>query len=207
MKKMILMALLLVSQLTYAATAEVTRLSREQAQTRVEKSQVYKQMEKTLSEGKSLTDDPTLAGRINQVLDLTLKDVVSVNNSKLMNLLNVDAKSTMSEVARLASIAKDKNSNAGEIEAAKKAIELMVLSGNNINTTAKNAAEAKVQKEQLALAIEMADKVAHFNYNPAAKEFQKAYESALDSGKSVKDAIRDAGKGKITEEELRKCDV
>ena len=35
---MILTALLLVSQLTYAA-AEVTRLSREQAQTRVEKSQ------------------------------------------------------------------------------------------------------------------------------------------------------------------------
>ena len=206
MKKMIITALLLISQLSFAA-AEVTRLSREQAQTRVEKSQVYKQMEKTLAEGKSLTDDPALAGRINQVLDLTLKDVVSVNNSKLMNLLNVDAKLTMSEVARLASIVKDKNSNAQEVEAAKKAIELMVLSGNNINTTARNAAEAKAQKEQLVLAVEMADKVAHFNYNPAAKEFQKAYESALETGKSVKDAIRDAGKGKITEEELRKCDV
>lgn len=206
MKKMMLMAILVFSQFAFSA-AEITRLSREQAQSRVEGSQVYKQMEKAIAEGKSLTADPVLAGRIQQVLDLTLKNVVTVNNSKIMNLLNVDAKMTMSEIARLASIAKDKNSNAQEVAAAKKAIELIVLAGNNIDTIVKNSTEAKVQKDHLTLAIEMADKVAHFNYNSAAKDFQKAFESALESGKSVKEAIKIAGKDKITEEDLRKCDI
>ncbi len=205
MKKMILMALLLVSQLTHAA--EVTRMSKEQAQTRVEKSLVYKQIEKKLAEGKSLTSDPVLAGRINDVLNLTLKDVVIVDNSKLMNLLNVDAMLTMSEIARQASIVKDKNSNAQEIANAKKAIELLALAGKNINTTAKNDSEAKELKEQLATAIEASDRVAKFEYSKTSKEFQEGYESALKKGKSPKDAVLEASKGKFTLEDILKCIV
>ncbi len=206
MKKMILTAILVMSQMAFAAT-EVKRLSQEQAQARIEGSQIYKSMEKKIKEGKSLTEDAVLAGRIGQMLDLTLKDVVTVDNAKIMNLLNADAKATMTELARLASIAKDKNSNEKEIALAKKSIELLVLAGNNINTTAKNEKEAIEQKQHLALAIEMSGKVVNFSYNPAAVEFQKAFESALEQGKSVKDAIKIAGKGKITEEELRKCDI
>lgn len=210
MKKMIVAALLVLSQITFAAPGrEVTRMTTEQARARVERSTTFQDIVKAREAGKDITLDSKLMERVNKMLDLSLRDLVSftaAENANLIKLMNVNAKDILTEVACLSSIAKDANATATEKDMAKKSIELIAKAAHDVQSLAVNSAEGIKQQEKVAKIIEISGKISSLDFGQSSKTFVEKYEKALTEGKSVEDAIKIASNGKFTEKELRECE-
>lgn len=208
MKKMIVAALLTLTQFAYAAT-EVRRMSTEQAQARVARSTTFKDIVKAREAGKDITADPLLMDRVSKMLDLSLRDLVSLSAAEsmsLIKLINVNAKDVLTEVARLSSVAKDSTSTAQEKDMAKKSLELIAKAAHTVDSLVLNSAQAQKQKESVAKIIEISSKISSLDFGQSSKTFIEKYEKALTEGKSVEEAIRIASNGKFTEKELRECE-
>lgn len=208
---MIVAALLVLSHIAFAATPgrEVTRMTTEQARARVERSTTFQDIVKAREAGKDITQDAKLMERVNKMLELSLKDLVTLDatqNNGLLKLMNVNAKDILTEVARLSSIAKDANSTAQEKDMAKKSIELISKAAHDVQSLAVNSAEAQKQQEKVAKIIEISGKISSLDFGQSSKTFVEKYEKALTEGKSVEDAIKIASNGKFTEKELRECE-
>jgi hypothetical protein len=209
MKKLIVAALLVLSQLSHAQVREVKRMTTEQARARVERSTTYLDIVKAREAGKDITADAKLMERINKMLDLSLKDLVSLTaseNNNLIKLMNVNAKDILTEVARLSSIAKDSASTAQEKAMAKKSLELVSKAAHDVESLAVNSAQAQKQKEKVAKIIEISGKISSLDFGQSSKTFVQKYEKALTEGKSVNEAVKIASNGKFTEKELRECE-
>lgn len=207
MKKLIVAAIITLSQFAYAA--EVRRMTTAQAQARVERSATFQKIVEAREAGKDITTDARLMERINKMLDLSLKDLVSLSaaeNSNLVKLINVNAKDLLTEVARLSSIAKDSTSTAQEKGMAKKSLELIAKAAHTVESLAINSEQAQKQKEAVAKIIEISSKISSLDYGQSSKTFVEKYERALIEGKSVEEAVRIASNGKFTEKELRECE-
>lgn len=206
---MMIAALIVFSQLALAKPIE--RMTHRAAVEAVESSTSYKQIERLHAEGKFLTDDPKLAGHITKSVETRIADIIKFDNEKLMNLINIDPKLTLAKIYELSSIAKDTNSNTAERAEATKALELMFLSGQSVRSTAKNAAEAQANRKLLSENLASAEKVASFVNIKGTEKFIADFALELEKGKTAKDAITIAGKGKgkdgkdITEEQVRNC--
>ncbi len=212
MKTMLITALILFSQLTLAqARKAVTRLNAERATEGVERSKSYKRVEKLLEAGKSITDDVNLATHVSDSVNARLSGIVTVDKSKLMNLINIDAKLTLAKIFELSSVVKDETANAAEKAEATKALELILIAGAGVNSTAKNKMEAQANREKLQSNISLSEKVATFVNIKGAEKFVADYAMELKKGKSASEAITLAGKGKgknredITEEQVKSC--
>ncbi len=212
MKTMLITALIIFSHFSFAqAQKKNVRLTSETATAAVEKSKVYDRVEKMQKEGKSLTDDPKLAKHVADIIGARLTDIVKLDNTKLMSLINIDAKLTFAKIFELSSIVKDPDANAAEKAEATKALELLFLSGESVKSTAKNETEATNNRALLAKNISLSEKVATFVNVKGAEKFVAEFIVQLEKGKSVTDAITIAGKGKgkngqdITEEQVRNC--
>lgn len=207
MKKMLLIAIILLAQTTFAA--EARRMTTGEAAARVDRSYTYKEIVKARDSGKDITTDAKLMEKINKMLDLSLKDLVSfsaVENTSLIRLMNVNAKDVLTEVARLSSIAKDSTSSTQEKEMAKKSLELIVKASHNVDSLVVNSEQAQKQKEAVSKIIEISGKISSLNFGTASKTFVEKYEKALIEGKSVDEAIRIASNNKFGEKELRECE-
>lgn len=207
MKKLIVAAIITLSQFAYAA--EVRRMTTAQAQARVERSATFQKIVEAREAGKDITTDARLMERINKMLDLSLKDLVSLSaaeNSSLVKLINVNAKDLLTEVARLSSIAKDSTSTAQEKGMAKKSLELIAKAAHTVESLAINSEQAQKQKEAVAKIIEISSKISSLDFGQSSKTFVEKYERALIEGKSVEEAVRIASNGKFTEKELRECE-
>ncbi|MEQ1722884.1 MAG: hypothetical protein ABL930_06880 [Pseudobdellovibrio sp.] len=209
MKKLIVAALLVLTQLSHAQVREVTRMTTEQARARVERSTTFQDIVKAREAGKDITADAKLMERVNKMLDLSLRDLVSftaTENNNLIKLMNVNAKDILTEVARLSSVAKDSASTAQEKQMAKKSLELISKASHDVESLAVNSSEAQKQQEKVAKIIEISGKISALDFGQSSKTFVEKYEKALTEGKSVADAIKIASNGKFTEKELRECE-
>ncbi len=207
MKKLIVAALITLTQFAYAA--EVRRMSTAEAQARVERSATYQEIVKAREAGKDITTDARLMDRVNKMLDLSLKDLVSLSsaeNAVLIKLININAKDILSEVARLSSIAKDSTTTVMEKDMAKKSLELISKASHTVDSLVLNSAQAEQQKTAVAKIIEISSKISSLDFGQSSKSFVEKYEKALTEGKSVEEAIRIASNGKFTEKELRECE-
>ena len=206
MKKLIVAALIILTQFAY--TAEVRRMSTAEAQARVERSATYQEIVKAREAGKDITADARLMDRVNKMLELSLKDLVtlsSAENSVLVKLININAKDILTEVARLSSVAKDSTSTAMEKDMAKKSLELIAKASHTVESLVLNSAQGEQQKTAVAKIIEISSKISSLDFGQASKSFVEKYEKALTEGKSVEEAVRIASNGKFTEKELREC--
>ena len=209
---MLMTALILFSQLTMAqAKKAVPRLNAQSAVEAVERSKSYERVAKLLESGKSITDDAQLAKHVADSVEARLSGIVTVENSKLMNLINIDAKLTLAKIFELSSVVKDVTANAAEKAEATKALELLLIAGESVNSTAKTSIEAKSNREKLQSNIALSEKVATFVNIKGAEKFVADYAVELEKGKSASEAIVLAGKGKgknredITEEQVKNC--
>ena len=206
MKKLIVATLITLAQFAY--TAEVRRMSTPEAQARVERSATYQEIVRAREAGKDITTDARLMDRVNKMLELSLKDLVtlsSAENSVLVKLININAKDILTEVARLSSIAKDTTSTAMEKDMAKKSLELIAKASHTVESLVLNSAQGEQQKAAVAKIIEISSKISSLDFGQASKSFVEKYEKALTEGKSVEEAVRKASNGKFTEKELREC--
>lgn len=209
MKKLIVAALITLTQFAYTAPAEVRRMSTGEAQARVERSATYQEIVRAREAGKDITTDARLMDRVNKMLELSLKDLVTLSaaeNSVLVKLININAKDILTEVARLSSIAKDSTSTAMEKDMAKKSLELIAKASHTVESLVLNSAQAEQQKAAVAKIIEISSKISSLDFGQASKTFVEKYEKALTEGKSVEEAVRIASNGKFTEKELRECE-
>lgn len=209
MKKLIVAALITLTQFAYTAPAEVRRMSTGEAQARVERSATYQEIVRAREAGKDITTDARLMDRVNKMLELSLKDLVtlsSAENAVLIKLININAKDILTEVARLSSIAKDSTSTAVEKDMAKKSLELIAKASHTVESLVLNSAQAEQQKIAVAKIIEISSKISSLDFGQASKSFIEKYEKALTEGKSVEEAVRIASNGKFTEKELRECE-
>lgn len=207
MKKMIVAALIVLTQMAHAA--EVRRMTTAEAQARVERSSTYQDIVKMRDSGKDITSDSKLMERINKMLDLSLKDITNLSASdsaSLIKLININAKDLLTEVARLSSIAKDSSASAQEKEMAKKSLELISKAANSVDSLVMNSEQAQKQKEAVSKIIEISSKISSLDFGQSSKSFVEKYEKALIEGKSVDEAIKIASNGKFTEKELRECE-
>lgn len=207
MKKLIVAALITLTQFAY--TAEVRRMSTAEAQARVERSATYQEIVRAREAGKDITTDARLMDRVNKMLELSLKDLVtlsSAENAVLIKLININAKDILTEVARLSSVAKDATSTAMEKDMAKKSLELIAKASHTVESLVLNSAQAEQQKVAVAKIIEISSKISSLDFGQASKSFVEKYEKALTEGKSVEEAVRIASNGKFTEKELRECE-
>ncbi len=209
---MLITALIIFSQLTLAQVKKsVPRLNAQTATEAVERSKSYERVAKLLEAGKSITDDARLAKHVSDSVEARLAGIVSVDNSKLMNLINIDAKLTLAKIFELSSVVKDETANAAEKAEATKALELILIAGDSVNSTAKNKMEAQSNREKLQSNISLSEKVASFVNIKGAEKFVTDYALELEKGKSASEAITLAGKGKgknredITEEQVKNC--
>jgi hypothetical protein len=210
MKKMLIMALLLTSQILFSAPGEpVRRLSPSQAREVVQNSPTFKKIEEMRKQGKDIMADPQIRDRLTRVLELNLRGVTTLSashNNNMIKLLSINTLDVMSEVARLSSIAKDPTSSAAEKQMSSKALELMAKSAHSVQALARNSAEGQKQQAQVKKIIEISNKISSLNFGEASKTFIEKYEKALTEGKSLEEAIRIASNGKFSEKELRECE-
>lgn len=220
MKKMLLTAILIMSQLSFAAAT--SRMNVSQARARVEASKTYTDIVKAREKGMDLTDTTNrqsaeLAEKVMRVVKDNLKGIVEVKETdaaSILKLLNINAKEVLTEVARLSSIARDANVTEKEKKMAEKSLELIVLASHTINsmvmTSGRDAeqvrTDAQKQSEAVAKMVEISRKISELDFGQASKTFVEKYEKALMEGKSVDEAIRLASNGKFTEKELRECE-
>lgn len=206
MKKLMLMSLLVIAQVSFAQRAkEVKRLSYEQAREAVEKSSSLKFIEDAKSKGKDLKNDAVYKAKVTQLVELALKDVVTLeagSSSKIAKLVDVAPKETLTAFARLNSIIKDKTSNANEKAAAKKSLELITKSAHTVEQL---TATGKANTAQIEKVIKVSEKIAHLNLGEKSKSFVEKYEKALAEGKSIEDAVKIGFGGKHSLKDLLEC--
>lgn len=208
MKKMILVGIVfLMSQMSMAAG-----FAKEKIESRV---QPYaERIEKAkLSNAGDFTKDAKVMKLISDSLDKIVREAGAGNTAELIKLINVDSgRSVLTEVARLSSVIGDKAASATEVATAKKALELLTLSAKGVEMLSKDDAAAKVQQAKVELAIKVSEKIASFNSfeSATAKTYAKAYETALENGKSPRDAMKEASlksKKEIKEEDIESCTI
>lgn len=209
MKRLVLVLLVVVSQASFAQkTKEVKRMSVTEARAAVEKSSTYKYITEMKNNGKDIMKDAVVKEKVVKVIELGLKDVVTLEagaSTKLARLVDINPLEVLSEITRLNSIVKDPTTTAQEKQAAKTSIQLIVEASRDVKSLVKNSAEAQAEKAKVEQILKVSDKIANLKVGTKGTEFIAKYKKALAEGKSVEMAIKEAFGGKHTLKELLDC--
>ena len=122
--------------------------------------------------GKDIMRDPRMMDRIGKMMELTLKDVITLSGTQsnsLMKLIAINPRDIIAEGARLASIAKDPSSSAHEKATARKAISLIIKAAGTVDVIAVNAAAEARQQAKIAKIIEVSEKIASLEFGQSSK--------------------------------------
>ncbi|MBY0451388.1 MAG: hypothetical protein K2P92_00045 [Bdellovibrionaceae bacterium] len=213
MKKLIVLALLVVSQITLAGPVAregvVRRMTIEQARERVRQNPMIEQIERLRAQGKDMMSDPVLRERMARAVRSStgsIRTLSGAEHTNVMKLINVNPVEVMSEVMRLSSVKMDPTSTAKQKAAAVKSLELMALAGNGVTTVQRNSAELRTQQTNVTKIIEVSRKISSLDFGTASDAFVAKYERALREGKTVEQAIRIASNNKFGIRELRECE-
>lgn len=195
MKKIILMLALVAAQVGHAQVREIKKISREQAREQVRKLDVIDKMEKLRSEHKNLESSPELKKVIETSVSTKLKEFVNVDATQtaaFLKLLNANPTEVMAQFVELRYKMKASDSTPAEKVIAKKTIEIMLKSSGEVKSLVKDAAGVEAQKQNAKNVMEVAEKAAAQDAkNPG---FNKALEKALEEGKSLEVAVKEAFK-------------
>ncbi len=202
MKKLFVLALLVVSQISFAAPARevVRRMTIEQARERVTRD-----IERLRAQGKDVMNDTALRGR---VITSTSRRVVTLagdQHTNLSKLASISTVEVLSELTRLSSIASDPSSTAKQKAMAAKSLQLMALAGTGVSTLISSSPTA-AQRTSVAKIIEVSRKISSLDFGTASDAFVAKYERALREGKTVDQAVRIASNNKFGVRELRECE-
>ena len=111
MKKLIVLSLLVLSQIALAGPTaregEVRRLTVEQARSRVQASDLMREIERAKAEGKDIMSDATLRPKVERAITIVSKKIDNISGEQknsLLKLINVNAIEVMTEMTRLSSI-------------------------------------------------------------------------------------------------------
>lgn len=209
MKKLLVAAILVLTQMAHSAPGEARRMTTAEARSRVERSATYRDIVTAREAGRDITADPRLMERVTRMVDLSLTNVVTLSAAEktgMIKLINISARDVLTEVSRLSSIAKDPTSSAKEKAMAAKSLKLMVKASHTVNSLARNSADAQRQIQGVAKIIEISNKISALDFGTSSTQFIQKYERALTEGKTVEEAVRIASNGKFTERELRECE-
>jgi hypothetical protein len=224
MKKMILVAVVfLMGQLSMAAGLSEAKIA-ERIKPYAE--HIEKAKERTKGDLNAFKNDKIVKRAIVTALEKITADAKAGSAENIMMLIHAgDAKAVLSDVAKYSSIIKNEDGKSSELEIkqAKKALELLSLSGNHIDLLqksgdSKNEAEAKVRADNVALALKVSNKIASFGdyKSERAKKYVEVFEAALTENKSVHQAMDEANtkskeavadKKDIKEEDILSCEV
>lgn len=213
MKKLIVLALLVVSQVTLAGPvgreAVVRRMTIEQARERVQTNPMIREIERLRSQGKDMMSDPVLRERMARAVRSstgTIRTLSGADHNNIMKLINIHPVEVMAEVMRLSSVKMDSTSTAKQKAMAVKSLELMALAGNGVSTVALTSTQLRTQQTNVAKIVEVSRKIASLDFGTASDAFVAKYERALLEGKSVDVAVREASNRKFGVRELRECE-
>lgn len=152
---------------------------------------------------------------VRRLVENQLNNIVSKSGAgdtaAFMKLLNADnSRAVLIEIGRLSSIARDNSATEADKSAARKALDLLAKSSKGIDSLAKNEAEGQAQQKKIDLAVKVSERIAKFNdfKSETAKTYAKAYETALENGKSPSEAMKEANrasKKEITEDDILNC--
>jgi hypothetical protein len=212
MKKLIVLALLVVSQISLAGPARegtVRRMTIEQARARVQTNPLIREVERLRAEGKDMMSDPTLRANMSRAVTNTARSIRTLSgadHNNIMKLVNVNAVEVLSEMMRLSSVKADPTSTTKQKAAAEKSLELMALAATGVTTVQRNSTELRTQQTNVAKIIEVSRKISSLDFGTASDAFVAKYERALREGKTVEQAIRIASNNKFGIRELRECE-
>ncbi len=212
MKKLIVLALLVVSQISLAGPARegvVRRMTIEQARERVQANPIIREVERLRAEGKDLMSDPVLREKMSRAVTNTTRSIRTMSgadHNNVMKLVNINAVEVLSEMMRLSSVKMDPTSTAKQKAVAEKSLELIALAANGVSTVAVNSAQGRAQQAAVTKIIEISRKISSLDFGTASDAFVAKYERALREGKSVDQAVRLASNNKFGVRELRECE-
>lgn len=212
MKRILVVALLLLANLASAAPAERGRsMTHAQARAAVINSPTYKMIQEKRARGVDIRADKAVMDRISRVVELNVNGVGNLSveqRSNLVKLLTINPADVMTEIARLASIAKDPANaqNARAKQMAATSLRLMAKASHNVQSLVVNSAQARTQEQNVKKILEISNKISELNFGEASQTFITKYERALTEGKTVSEAIRIASNGKFNETQLRECE-
>jgi hypothetical protein len=214
MKKSLFIAALIISQVSFAqkriVRPEVKRMTVAEARASVEKSNIYKEIEKARAAGKDILADKQVGPKILRVVSgllTTHTNLPKTDANKVIGLLNASPLEVMSEITRLTSTIGDKNSSANEVAQAKRNLELIVEASNTIDSLPVNNAAALKEQAKIKSILQMSEKISKLNLGEKSEQFISKYKQALAEGKTVEQAVKIASNGKFTEKELRSCSI
>lgn len=187
MKKMILMALLVVSQISYAAV-EVKTMTRAEATARLERNAEFKDIKAKVAKGEKLNEKEK--GFLQKSLSTML---VGTGVSAAGLQLTIELKpEILASVMERTSIILDKTSDTKKVEKAKSDLKIYEASAKTIKVN-----DANVEKS-----LELVTKVTELSdYNKQASEFRAEVIRQLEVSTSVEAAIKAAYK-KVMGKEL-----
>lgn len=164
-----------------------------------------------LEKAGDFTQDAVVMKAVTNSLDLIVKNAGAGNTQAFIKLINNDGgRAVLMEIGRLSSIISDTSASTTDKAGAKKGLELLALSAKSVELLAKDAAQAKEQQTKVDLAVKVSERIAKFNEfaSETAKTYAKAYELALENGKSPREGMKEASKvskKEISEEDILNC--
>lgn len=183
-------------------------LSAAQARTRVEQHATVREVIRERDAGRDITADPALMARVNRMVDDTLEGAVSLgatDRAGINRLIGINPVEVLSEVTRLASVAKAESSTAAQRRQAVLALNLIGKATRGVSVIATNAAERQAQRTEVALIVGVAVKISTLNLGEASQRFVERFEQELSRGKTIEEAVSLASNGRFTAREIREC--
>lgn len=209
MKQSLFIAALVIAQVAFGQIKpkEIKRLSVAEARENIEKSSLLKKIEEIRKANKNFSSDPTFHAQMTRWVEINLKtktELSKANSKHIVELIEASPLEVLTEVTRLVSIVKDKNSTPGDIAVAQRNLDLVAKSTNAFSEKSDTMSKAE-KKTQVESILKISEKLSSLDLGKAAKDFIVKYEAELAKGKSIAEAIKEASGGKFTEKDLRDC--
>lgn len=183
-------------------------LSAARARAIVEQHATVREVIRERDAGRDITADPALMARVNRMVDDTLEGAVSLGATDRVGvnrLIGINPVEVLSEVTRLASVAKAESSTAAQRRQAVLALNLIGKATRGVSIIATNATERQAQRTEVALIVGVAVKVSTLNLGEASQRFIERFEQELSRGKTIEEAVSLASNGRFTAREIREC--
>lgn len=191
MKKMIMMALLTISTVSFALPKEGKVANRAESRTFLDNREEYKRYKHAL-ENKSMS--PEIKQAFTKFLNDSLTGISGVDALGLESLVRISTDSA-SKIIELITLAKN-----GTVEQKMKATSDLKIMADGAKLLDSSSATVKDEAKALEQIADMAD------YNKNAKTFKADLAIELQKGGiTVTEAISKASKGKITLEKIKDC--
>lgn len=213
MKKMLVLSILVLSQLTYAAGRVVERITIETARTQQKPfaDALKVELEAMKASGKTLENSPTLYKKVTDAIKNRAKrnGVVMITGeqiNKIALMIELNPLETIAELTRLSNLANAPSSTPAQKASAKSSLEILSEGSKSLSTVTRTSTQAQAQQANLVKLLEVSRKVSELPAGEATNAFIAKLKTALREGKSIEQAVRVASNNKFGYKELKDCE-